>query len=106
METKCGAETEHPETLLPGDSFYKKSPNPDTIMDDKKYLLKGANYACLLRGPATVLQIQKHMLSANNWTKHRVPNGGVGGRTGDEGVCSPMGRMMMWPIRPPRAPRD
>ena len=45
MEKKCGAENEgkaSPETVLPGDSFYKYSPNPNTIVDAKKCLLKGA----------------------------------------------------------------
>ena len=31
------------------------------------------------------------MLTANHWTEHRVPDGGVGeGTEGAEGVCSPM----------------
>jgi hypothetical protein len=33
------------------------------------------------------------MLSANRWTEHRVPKGGVRERTeGSEGICSPIGR--------------
>jgi hypothetical protein len=33
------------------------------------------------------------MLTANHWTEHRDPNGGVRERTeGAEGVCNPIGR--------------
>jgi hypothetical protein len=36
------------------------------------------------------------MLSANHWTKHRVPNGRAGERTeGAEGVCNPVGRTII-----------
>ena len=38
-ETKCGAET-----APPGNPSYIQSPNPDTILDAKKCLLKGAYY--------------------------------------------------------------
>ena len=54
METKCGVETEGKatqRTVLPGDSSYQQSPNPDTIIDDKICLPKGACYGCLLQEP-------------------------------------------------------
>jgi hypothetical protein len=38
-ETKCGAET-----APPGNPSYIQSPNPDTIVDAKKCLLKGTYY--------------------------------------------------------------
>ena len=33
------------------------------------------------------------MLTANHWTEHKVPNGGVRERT--EGVCNPIGRTIL-----------
>jgi hypothetical protein len=45
MEIKCRAETEGkvpPETLPPGDSSHIQLPNPDTTVDAKKSMLKGA----------------------------------------------------------------
>ena len=37
--------------------------------------------------------MQRQMLTANHWTKHGIPNAGVGeGAEGAEGFCSPMGR--------------
>jgi hypothetical protein len=83
----------HPETVPPGDSSHIQLPNPDTIVDAKKCMLKGAWYGCLLRGPARTLQIQRRMLAANNWTEHGVPTRDVREETeGVEGVCSPIGR--------------
>jgi hypothetical protein len=57
---------------------------PDTIVDAKKCMLKGAWSGCLLRGPSRVLQIQRWMLTANHWTERGVPNRGIRERT--EGV--------------------
>ena len=54
-----------PETVLPGDSSHIQLPNPDIIVDAKKYILKGTWYGCLLRGPARALQTQRRMLAAN-----------------------------------------
>ena len=45
----------HPETVLPGDSSYKQSPNPDTIVDAKKCLPKRARYGLSLEGPCQSL---------------------------------------------------
>jgi hypothetical protein len=32
-ETKCGTETDHPETVPPGDPSHIQIPNPDTSVD-------------------------------------------------------------------------
>jgi hypothetical protein len=83
----------HPETAPPGDLSPMQTPNPDTIADAKKCLLRGAWYSCLLRGSARSLPIQMWMLVANHQTEHRDHNGGVRGRTeGAEGLWSPIGR--------------
>jgi hypothetical protein len=47
------------ETAPPGDPSHKQPPNPDTIADANKSLLKGAWYSCLLRGSASAWLIQK-----------------------------------------------
>ena len=66
--------------------------NPDTIVNAKKCMLKGAWYGCPLRSPVRVLQIQRQMLTANHWTEHEVRNRGVRERTeGVEGLCNPIG---------------
>ena len=63
--------------------------NPDTIVDANKCLLTGVWYSCPLRGSASAWQIQKWMLTANQWTEHRDPNGGSRERTQEAiGVCS------------------
>ena len=78
----------HTETVPPGDPSHIQSPNAATI---GKCLLLEAWYGCLLRGSARAWQIQKQMLSANHWTEHRIPNGGVRERTkGAERACSSM----------------
>jgi hypothetical protein len=44
MEIKCRIETEkkgHPGTVPPGNSSHIQLPNSDTIVDAKKYMLKG-----------------------------------------------------------------
>jgi hypothetical protein len=49
------------------------------------------------------------MLTANHWTDHGVPNGGVRERTeGAEGACHPTGRITTETnqTHTPRAPRD
>ena len=47
------------------------------------------------------------MLTANLWTEHRVPDGGVEeGTEGVEGVCSPMGRATVSIGQIPKAPRN
>jgi hypothetical protein len=47
------------------------------------------------------------MLTANHWTEHNVPDGGIKERTeGDEGVCNPKGRTRISTRETPRAPRD
>jgi hypothetical protein len=82
-------------------------PNPDTIADAKKYMLKGALYGCLLRGPARTLQIQRWMLAVNHWTEHEVPSRGVRERTeGVETVCKPIGRTTISTNQPPESSRD
>jgi hypothetical protein len=52
----------------------------------------------LYQAPASAWQIQKWMLRANQWTEHRVPNGGAGERPqGPEWVCScPIGETTIW----------
>jgi hypothetical protein len=44
MEIMCRAERKkgHPETVPPGDPSHIQLPNPDTIVDAKKCILKGA----------------------------------------------------------------
>jgi hypothetical protein len=47
------------------------------------------------------------MLTANHWTEHRNPNGGVREMTeGVEGVCNPIGRTTISTNQTPRTPRD
>jgi hypothetical protein len=59
----------------------------------KKCRLTGAWYSYLLRGSARAWKIQRQMLSANHWSEHGIPNGGVRERTeGAEGVSNPLGR--------------
>ena len=65
----------HPETLLPGDSLYKQSPNSDIIIDVKKCITKGACCGCPLRGPARALQIQRQMLAVNHCAESGVLKG-------------------------------
>jgi hypothetical protein len=68
----------HPEIALHlGDQSHIQSPNEDTIVNAKKCLLTGTWYGCLLRGSARAWQIQRWMLTGNDWTEHRIPNGGV-----------------------------
>jgi hypothetical protein len=63
------------------DPSHLQTPNPDTIADAKKCLLTGACYDWPLGGSARALTIQIGMLTANHWTEHRDPNGGVRGRS-------------------------
>jgi hypothetical protein len=80
--TKNGTESEgKARDCPPGDPSHVQTPNPYTFADAKKCLLTGAWYSCLLRGSARASPIQMWMLVANHWTEHRVPNGGVRGRT-------------------------
>jgi hypothetical protein len=88
---------DHPETVLPGDPSDKQPPNPDTISDANKILLRGAWYSCLLWGSASAWQVQKWMLTAINWTDHRVPNEGARESTqGAKGVCSLIWGTAIW----------
>ena len=88
---------DHPETASPRDPSHKQPPNPDTIMDANKCLLTGAWYSCVLKGSASVWQIQRWMLSGVHWTEHRVPNEGAREWTlGAEGFCRPIGRTTIW----------
>jgi hypothetical protein len=92
FSTKCGTDWRkgHPETAPPGAPSHKQKPNLDTIADAKKCLLTGALYNCLLRDSFRAWQIQRQMLSANDWTEHGGSNGGVRERTeGAKGVCNP-----------------
>ena len=92
----------HPKTALHGDPSSIQLPDPDTIVDAKKCLLKGAWYSCLLRGSARAWIKQMWMFAANHWTENRVPNVGVRERTkGDEGVCNPIGRTTIWTYKSP-----
>jgi hypothetical protein len=59
----------HLVTVPPEDSSHIQFPNPDTIVDAKKCLQKGAWCDCLLRGPTRVLQIQRQMLWIKNFCK-------------------------------------
>jgi hypothetical protein len=61
---------DHPKTTPPGDPSYIQPPNPDTVVDANKSLLKGDWKCCLLRGSASAWQIQKWMLTAIHWTEH------------------------------------
>jgi hypothetical protein len=74
-------------------------------VDAKKYMLKGAQYGCLLRGPTRALQIQRWMLAANHLTEHRVPNKGVReGTERVEGVYNPIGRTKISTNKSPPPP--
>jgi hypothetical protein len=87
----------YPETAPPGDPSHKQPQNQNTIVDANRSLLTGAWYSCLLRGSASAWLIQKWMLTAIHWPKHRVPNEGARERTqGAEGVCSLLGGTTIW----------
>ena len=107
MEIEFWAETKkgHPETVPPGYSSHMQllyNSIPDTIMDAKKCMLKGAWYDCLMRDPARALQIQRQMFTTNHWTEHGIPNSGVRERTeGVEWVCNPIGRTTISPNQNP-----
>ena len=62
---------DHLETAPPGDPSHNQPPNPDTIAYDRKVLLKGPYYSCLL----FAWQIQKRMLTVIYKMQHRTPNG-------------------------------
>jgi len=51
---------------LPGDPSYMQAPNPDTIVDDKKCLLTGDRFGCLLRVFARDPLIQMRMVAPNH----------------------------------------
>ena len=73
-------------------SIPHQSPNPDTHVDVKKFLLTGVSWEAL-----PVSEKYRGGLSVNHWTKHRVPNGGAINRIqGAEGVCSPLGEKTVW----------
>ena len=77
-EAMCGTESEgHPPTALPGDSSYKQSPNPDTIMDNMKYILKRVCYGCFRGGGFQSLANTE--AEASSQPLSCVSNGGVGG---------------------------
>jgi hypothetical protein len=70
-----------------------QSPNADTTMDAKKCMLTRDWYSCLLRGSTWAWKIQRQMFTANHWTEHGTPKGGVRERTeGAEVVCNPIGK--------------
>ena len=47
------------------------------------------------------------MLSANHWTEHRVPSGGVRERNeGAEGDCNPIGRTMISTYQTPQSSQE
>ena len=75
LDTKGGAEPYR--DCSTWDSSHTHLPNPVTIVTANKGYLTGARYSCLLRGSASAWQRQKLMLTANQWTNHRVPNGGA-----------------------------
>jgi hypothetical protein len=80
----------HPEMDSPGDPSHIQTPNTDTTADAKKCLLTAAWYTCLLKGSAKPWQIQRRRLSANYWTEHWIPSGGVRERTAiAEGIWKP-----------------
>ena len=64
----------HLETAPPVDLSHIQSPNPDTIADTNKSLMKGAWYSYLLRGSASAWQTQKWMLTVIYNMEHRAPN--------------------------------
>jgi hypothetical protein len=51
--------------------------------------------------------MQRQMLTANHWTEHGDPSGGVRERTeGAEVVCNPIGRATISTNQTPRVLRD
>ena len=91
----------HPETVLPRDSPYKQSRNPNTTMDYKKCIPKGICHGCLWRGPARALQIQRQMLAANHWS-----GCGLAPPMEElEGFTAPWKEQWFWPPRCSRTPR-
>ena len=66
------------ETAIPRDPSSLQTPNPDTIADVKKHLLKGSWCRCPLSGSERAWSIQMWMLAANDQTKHGDPNEGEG----------------------------
>jgi len=97
----------HPVMAPPGDSSHILSPNPGNNVDAKKCMLTGAWYSCLLRGSARAWQIQRQVLTANQWTENWVPNGGVRERIeGAEGVFNPIGRTTISTNKTPPPPAE
>ena len=92
------------ETGLPVDPSDIHLPNPDTIVDIKKFLLREAWYSCLLRGSVSAWQIQKWMLSDNHCIEHSIPNGGAREKTeGAKYVCMPIEETTIWTIQYPQS---
>jgi hypothetical protein len=81
-----------------GNTSHIQSQTPDIIVDKvNKCLLTGAWYSF-----ASAWQTWKWMLTAINWTEHRVPNEGARESTqGSEGVCSPIGGTIIWTTSTP-----
>jgi hypothetical protein len=83
---------DYPETTPPRDPSHNQPPNPETIAYDRKILLKGPCYSCLVGGYASACQIQKWMLTVIYKMEHRAPNGEARESTqGAEVVCNPKG---------------
>ena len=91
----------HPEIVSPGIHAIYRHQN-ETLSEAKKCLLTWAWYSCLLRVSAKAWQTHRHMLSANHYTEHMIPNGGVRERTeGAEGVFNFTGRTISTNQTPP-----
>ena len=97
---------DYPETTRPGDPSHNQPPNPDTIAQCQKDLLKGPCYSCLIWGYASAWEIQKWMLTVIYRMEHRAPSGGARESTqGAEGVCNPIGGTTIWTNQYPRIRR-
>jgi hypothetical protein len=75
----------HPETVPVEDSSHIQTPNPETIVDGKKYMLSGAWYRCLMRGSARFWQIQSCKFSQG---LNHQPSSTHGGAHGSSCMCS------------------
>jgi hypothetical protein len=70
----------HPETAPPRDPSHLQTLNPHTIAYIKKLLLTRTWYDCSLRYSTSTWPIQMQILTANNLTEPRDPNGRARGK--------------------------
>ena len=95
METKCGAETEGMTIQrLPHLGIHPiYSHQPQTLLSTPRSACWQEPNIAVSWEALPEPDKYRMMLATNLWSEHRVPNGGVRGRTkGAEEVCNPIGR--------------